>query len=352
MREITLRLCGRLMSVFVVLLSALTTGAQVSPELYNGLKWRLIGPFRGGRVVAVAGVPGNATTFYFGSVDGGVWKTTDAGLVWTPVFDGQPVGSIGALAVAPSSPNVIYAGTGESDIRTDLASGNGVYKSTDGGATWKNVGLANTRQISRVIVDPQNTDVVYVAALGHAYTPNPDRGVYKSSDGGTTWTKVLDAGPQTGFADLSLASAQPNILFAATWHTYRPPWSSYGTIEEPGSGIFRSGDGGQTWSRLSGNGLPAGDWNRPSVAVSADGKRVYALIDCKNQAGLYRSDDGGNTWSLQNADKRLTSRSWYFSNIAIDPQNPDVIYVPSVALYRSADGGKTIERRARRARRR
>jgi photosystem II stability/assembly factor-like uncharacterized protein len=317
-------------------------GAQsVPPELMNGLKWRLIGPFRGGRVVAVAGVPGDSTTFYFGAVNGGIWKTSDAGVVWTPVFDKQAIGAIGAIAVAPSDAKTIYAGTGESDIRSDLSSGNGVYKSSDGGSTWLHIGLEDTRQISRIVVDPQNANVVYVGALGHAYGPNGQRGVYKSVDGGAHWARVLEQGADIGVSDLAICSGNSQVLFAGTWHTHRPPWSTYAPIDGPGGGLYRSQDAGKTWSRLSGNGLPEGDWGRVGVDVAPDGKRVYALIQAK-KAGLYRSDDGGDTWALENADPRLTSRAWYFSGLTIDPQNPDVIYMPNVALYRSEDGGKTI----------
>jgi photosystem II stability/assembly factor-like uncharacterized protein len=324
------------------LLFAVSASAQsVRPELFNGLKWRLIGPFRGGRVVAVSGVPGDSTTFYFGAVNGGIWKTPDAGVVWTPIFDGQKVASIGALAVAPSDPTIIYVGTGETDIRSDLSSGTGVYKSIDGGRTWSHVGLDDTRQISRIVVDPQNANVVYVGALGHAYGPNEERGVYKSTDGGAHWTKVLDQGSEIGVSDLALCSGNPQLLFAGTWHTWRPPWSTYATVDGPGGGLFRSQDGGKTWSRLDGGGLPEGDWGRVGVGVSADGKRVYALIEAK-KAGLYRSDDGGNTWVLANADPRLTSRAWYFNRITIDPNHPDVLYIPNVALYRSEDAGKTV----------
>jgi photosystem II stability/assembly factor-like uncharacterized protein len=314
---------------------------QSAPELTNGLKWRLIGPFRGGRVVAVAGVPGDSTTFYFGAVNGGIWKTTDAGTVWSPIFDSQSIGSIGAIAVAPSNPKTIYAGTGESDIRSDLSSGNGVYKSVDGGSTWSHIGLEDTRQISRIVIDPQNADIVYVGALGHAYGPNEERGVYKSVDGGTHWDKILDAGRDIGISDLAICSGNPQILFAGTWNAHRPPWSTYAPIDGPGGGLYRSQDAGKTWSRLSGSGLPDGDWGRIGVDIAPDGKRVYALIQAK-KAGLYRSDDAGNTWVLENADPRLTSRAWYFNSITIDVHNPDVIYVPNVALYRSEDGGKTI----------
>lgn len=234
---------GRGVVTLVLLLLAVSAIAQsVPPELVNGLKWRLIGPFRGGRAVAVTGVPGDSTTFYFGAVNGGIWKTTDAGTVWAPIFDGQPVASIGAIAVASSDPKTIYAGTGESDIRSDLSSGDGVYKSSDGGATWTHIGLEDTRQISRIVVDPQNANVVYVGALGHAYGPNADRGVYKSVDGGAHWSKVLDQGPDIGVSDLAICSGNPQILFAGTWHTHRPPWSTYAPIDGPGGGLFRSQD--------------------------------------------------------------------------------------------------------------
>jgi photosystem II stability/assembly factor-like uncharacterized protein len=330
---------------FIALLFFLLAGSVVAdavpPELMSGLKWRLIGPFRGGRVVAVSGVPGDSTTFYFGAVNGGIWKTTDGGTVWTPIFDSQSVGSIGALAVATSDPKTIYAGTGESDIRSDLSSGNGVYKSTDGGFTWAHVGLEDTRQISRIVVDPGDKNVVYVGALGHAYGANEQRGVYKSSDGGTHWNKVLDVGSEIGVSDLAICSGNPQLLFAGTWNTHRPPWSTYAPIDGPGGGLYRSQDAGKTWSRLNGSGLPEGDWGRVGVDVAPDGKRVYVLIQAK-KAGLYRSDDGGETWTLENADPRLTSRAWYFNSITIDVHNPDVIYVPNVALYRSEDGGKTI----------
>ena len=258
-----------------------------------------------------------------------------------PIFDGQPVASIGALAVAPSDPNTIYAGTGESDIRSSLSSGNGVYRSKDGGRTWTHVGLDDTRQISRVVIDPQDPNTVYVGALGHVYAPNEERGVFKSVDGGAHWKKVLDQGPKIGVSDLAICAGNPQLLFAGTWDTWRPPWSTYATIDGPGSGLFRSENGGEAWKRLDGHGLPEGDWGRVGVAVASDGKRVYALIQAK-QSGLYRSDDGGDTWVLENADSRLTSRAWYFSSITIDPSNPDVLYVPNVALYRSEDGGKTV----------
>ena len=321
----------------------ISSSAQtVLPELLSGLQWRLIGPFRGGRAVAVTGVPGGGSTFYFGSVDGGVWKTNDAGITWSPIFDGQPIASIGALEVAPSNPNVLYAGTGESDIRSALSSGDGVYKSSDGGQTWRNVGLRDSRQISRIVIDPHNADIVYVGVLGHAYGPNDTRGVYKSSDGGATWKRLLDKGPSIGVSDLAIAAASPNILFAGTWNAHRPPWSTYPPINGPGGALYRSTDSGTAWTQLTGNGLPDGDWGRVGVAVAPDGRRVYALIEAGKKSGLYRSDDGSNTWTLANSDTRLTSRAWYFGGITIDPNNPDVIYMPNIALYKSEDAGKTI----------
>jgi photosystem II stability/assembly factor-like uncharacterized protein len=340
-----------LLPLTFLILTIAALAQSVPLELMNGFKWRLIGPFRGGRAVAVAGVPGDSTTFYFGSVDGGIWKTTDAGVVWTPIFDGQPVASIGALAIAPSDPKTIYAGSGESDIREDLSSGNGMYKSSDAGATWHHIGLDDTRQISRIVIDPQNANIVYVGALGHAFGPNGERGVYKSVDGGVHWTHVLDLGTEIGISDLALCTNAPQLLFAGAWQVRRPPWSAYAPIDGPGSGLYRSQDAGKTWARLEGRGLPDGDWGRVGVDVAPDGKRVYALIAVQSEmqglgqtrkSGLYRSDDGGDTWTLANSAPPLTSRAWYFNRITIDPNHPDVIYMPNVALYRSEDGGKTV----------
>ena len=216
----------------------------MSPDLFNGLSWRLVGPFRAGRVVAVSGVPGSDGSFFFGGVDGGVWKTSDAGTVWQPIFDHEPVASIGALAVAPSDPKVIYVGTGESDIRSDLASGDGMYRSDDGGATWKHIGLDGSRQISRILVDPSDARTLYVGVLGHAYGPSEERGVYKSTDGGDSWRHILDKGSDVGIADIAMATADPQVLFAATWNAHRPPWSTYAPLEGPGNAIYRSTDGG------------------------------------------------------------------------------------------------------------
>src|SRR5881392_945697 len=325
----------------LALAPAVARAQTIPPRAYGALRWRLIGPHRGGRVLAVAGVPGDPTTFYFGAVDGGVWRTRNAGVTWEPLFDDQPIASIGALALAPSDRNVIYVGTGEASIRSDITYGAGVYKSTDGGAHWQSLGLAETRHIGKVLVDPRNPDVVLVAALGHAYGSNRERGVFRSTDGGRTWTKVLFKDPDTGAIDLAADPADPQIVYAALYQARRTPWEQYPPDEGPGSGLYKSTDGGATWTPLGGHGLPAGTVGRIGLAVGRGG-RVYALIGAKTDGGLYRSDDGGATWRLVGSDPRLTSRNWYFCRVTVDPQNPDVVYVPNVSLLRSSDGGKTF----------
>ncbi len=342
-------------AIFFVFFVAIAAVGQVPGEYYSALQWRLIGPFRGGRTIAATGTAADPNTFYFGSVDGGIFKSTNAGLTWLPISDGQPIASVGAMAIAASDPNIIYVGTGETDIRSNLASGDGVYKSTDGGHTWRNLGLRDTRQISRIVLDPRNPDVVYVAALGHAYGPNAERGVFKSTDGGATWHHVLDRGPEIGIADLTIASSNPNVLFATAWNTHRPPWSTYAPIDGPGSAIYRSTDAGATWMQVK-TGLPSGNWSRTGVSVARDGKRVYALVainapenataaqrkEAELASGLYRSDDSGSTWHLAYNDRRITSRAWYFNWLTVDPANADVVYIPNVALYRTEDGGHTF----------
>src|SRR5476649_915846 len=241
--------------------------ARVDPSLYGGLRWRSIGPFRGGRVNGVSGVPGQPNTFYFGSVGGGVWKTTNAGRTWLPIFDSQPIASIGAIGVAPSNPNIVYVGTGEADMRSQISYGNGMYKSADAGKTWTHIGLDNTRQIGRVLVDPQNPDVVFVAALGHVYGANADRGVYRTRDGGATWQKVLFKGNDVGAVDVTFDPSNTQTLYAALWNTRRPPWSIYPPSYGPGSGLYKSIDGGTTWIQLT-NGLPAEGLGRIGVAVA------------------------------------------------------------------------------------
>ncbi len=312
---------------------------------FRALQWRSIGSFRGGRAITATGVPGNPSLFYFGAVGGGIWKSTDAGTVWNPIFDGQSVASIGALEVAPSNPQVLYAGTGEADIRSDIAMGDGVYKSTDGGAHWQNIGLRDTLQIGRIAIDPADPNLVYVAALGHAYGPNPERGVFRTKDGGKTWEKVLEKGPDIGAVDLALAPDAPGLLYATTWRARRTPWSQYAPNGGPGSGLYKSADGGTSWTEVKGRGLPAGEWGRAGVAIArgTHGQRVYVLLEAQaKESGLYRSDDGGETWTRSSSDPRITSRQWYFGFIAVDPRNPDIVYIPNVALMRSVDGGRTF----------
>ncbi|MBI2835082.1 MAG: hypothetical protein HYX76_11720 [Acidobacteria bacterium] len=316
---------------------------QTVPErMYAALRWRLVGPFRGGRVLAVSGVVNQPNVFYFGSVAGGVWKTTNAGQTWEPIFDGQPIASIGALAVAPSDPNAIYVGTGEADMRSDISFGRGVYKSADAGRTWQRLGLEDTHHIGRIAVDPRNREIVLVAALGHAYGANPERGVFRSADGGRTWQKVLYKNENVGAIDLSLVPDNPDIVYAALWNTRRAPWERYPPVNGPGSGLYRSTDGGISWSEIAGRGLPTRNIGRIGVAAAAGGKRVYALVDA-DSAGLYRSDDGGVSWRLVGTDPRIRSRAWYFGGITIDPRNPDQVYIGNVALYRSTDAGRTFE---------
>ena len=319
------------------------TAAPDARVFSTGLRWRMIGPHRGGRVLAVSGVRHQPDTFYFGAVAGGVWKTTDAGRTWHPIFDDQNVASIGDLAVSWSDPNIIYVGTGEADMRSDITFGNGVYKSTDGGKTWRHLGLSDTRQIGRVIVDPRNPNLVLVAALGHGFGPNDERGVFRSTDGGATWQKVLYQDENTGAIDLCFDPDDARTVYATLWNARRVAWSQYAPVNGPGGGLFKSTDGGATWRQLQGNGLPAGLWGRAGVAVAAGqrGRRVYALIDA-DRPGLYRSDDGGESWRLVGADPRIRSRAWYFSGVTVDPRNPDLVYVSNVSLYRSTDGGKTF----------
>ncbi|HYB53134.1 MAG TPA: hypothetical protein VEG84_04635, partial [Thermoanaerobaculia bacterium] len=304
------------------------------------------GPFRGGRVLAVAGIPGDPVTYYFGAVGGGVWKTTNAGRVWKPIFDETGVASIGAIAVAPSDANVLYVGTGEADMRSDIGFGAGVYKSTDAGRSWAFTGLRDTIHIGRILVDPRDSNVVLVAALGHAYRPNEERGVFRSEDGGKTWRKTLYKGADTGAIDLAYAPGDARTVYAALWQTRRPPWNAYPPTDGPGGGLYRSTDGGATWAPLAGSGLPSGAIGRAGFATAPPGAahRIYALIDAKDsrQAGLYRSDDAGSSWRLVGTDRRIIDRGWYFSHVIADPKDPDTVWVANVSLYRSRDGGSTF----------
>ncbi|HVA54534.1 MAG TPA: glycosyl hydrolase [Gammaproteobacteria bacterium] len=329
-----------LFATLVLLAASLvpSVSAADAPGPHTGLVWRSIGPSRGGRTLAVAGVAQQPEVFYFGAVVGGVWKTEDAGASWTPIFDKQPIASIGAIAVAPSDPNVIYVGTGESALREDISFGDGVYKSTDAGQTWQHIGLSDTRHIGKIIVDPNNPDIVLVAAVGHAYGPNAERGVFRSTDGGKTWKKVLYQDVHTGAVDLSFSPDNPRIVYAATWQVQRSPWhlESGGS----GSGLYKSTDEGQTWKRLEGHGLPPGVWGRLGVSA-ARGDRVYCIIDAK-AGGLYRSDDSGENWERVSSDARLSERPWYFSRVYADPTNSNVVYVANTGFYKSIDAGETF----------
>ncbi len=326
--------------------AAAAVAAPVDPALFAGLHWRLLGPFRGGRVVAVTGVPGEPNHFYFGSVNGGVWETIDAGRTWKPIFDGQPIGTIGAIAVAPSRPRTIYVGTGESDMRSDIAQGDGMYKSTDGGRTWTHVGLRDSQQIAKILVHPSDPELVYVAALGHPYGPNAERGVFRSRDGGATWEKVLGKDEHTGAVDLAFEPGNPRVLYAALWQTRRPPWNVYAPSNGPGSGLWKSTDGGDHWTELTANGLPAPP-GRIGIAVApTQPQRVYLVVDAgtrTGEGGVYRSDDGGAHFRKTSGDVRLWNRGWYFGNLAVEPRDADVVWVCNTILLRSKDGGATFE---------
>jgi photosystem II stability/assembly factor-like uncharacterized protein len=309
---------------------------------WKGMNYRLIGPFRGGRVLAVAGVVGQNDTYYFGGVAGGVWKTTDGGLNWKPMFDKQKDASpsIGALAVAESDPNVIYVGTGEACIRGNIVGGNGVYKSIDAGKTWKFVGLGDTHAIGRLIVNPKNPDVAFIAALGHPFADNEERGVFRTRDGGKTWEKVLYKDAKTGAIDITFDPSNSNILFASLWQARRTPWSM--DSGGPGSGLYRSADGGTTWKEIKAHGLPETVLGRIGVTVSgANPNRIWAVLEAE-KGGIYRSDDGGENWQLLTDDHRFRQRAWYYSHIFADPKSADTVYILNTGVYRSNDGGKTF----------
>ncbi len=320
--------------------AASTPGPQFDSASLAAWQWRNIGPFRGGRVVAVTGVPQQPRTFYFGSVGGGVWKTTDGGETWTNITDGQlATSSVGAVAVAPSDPNVIYVGMGEHPIRGVMTShGDGVYKSTDAGRTWRHVGLDKTRHISRIRIHPTDPETLLVAAQGAAYGPTRDRGVYRSIDGGTTWTQVLFVNETTGASELAMDPTNPRILYAALWDHLREPWQV--RSGGPGSGIHKSTDGGTTWQKAM-TGLPA-VVGKIGLDVSANPDRLYAIVEADPEGGLYRSDDAGKTWTLVNGAWTLHARAWYYMKVAAHPSNPDVVWVLNAAVSKSVDGGRTI----------
>ncbi|MDX6529040.1 MAG: hypothetical protein QOH41_1330 [Blastocatellia bacterium] len=317
-----------------------------SPSQTDSLKvlqWRSIGPFRGGRSTAVAGVASQPMVFYFGGTGGGVWKTNDGGINWEPITDGSVfgTGSVGAIGLSDSDPNTIYVGMGESAIRGNVSHGDGVYKSTDGGKTWKHIGLEDTRQISRIRVNPKNPDIVYVAAQGHVWAPNQQRGVFRSKDGGKTWEKVLFRSDKAGACDLIIDPTNPSVLYAGFWEAYRKPW----TLESggPGSGIFKSTDGGDTWNEITRNqGLPKGTIGIVGITISpANPDRLWAIVEAED-GGVFRSDNGGKTWAKTNEQRNLRQRAWYYSRIYADPKNADTVYVLNTGFYRSNDGGRTF----------
>ncbi|MDE2317571.1 MAG: exo-alpha-sialidase, partial [Xanthomonadaceae bacterium] len=308
----------------------------------SALEWRLVGPFRGGWATMAEGVPSQPDTFYIGTAGGGVWKTIDAGRTWQPLMNHVPAAAIGAIAVAPSNPDVIYAGTGQVAARYDIGGGNGVYRSDDGGKTWHHAGLVDSRHIGKILVDPQHPDTVLVGALGHYFGPNHERGVFRSTDGGKTWQQTLHVDDDTGVVDMAADPANPRVVYAATWQVRNWPWLSYYQPNAgPGSGVYKSTDGGVTWKRLGGHGWPTGDLARIGIAA-ARGNRVYAVVNDAThpgQSGLYRSDDGGATWQAESHASWLPND--YFSRITVDPTDPDRVYSAGQSIRRSDDGGKT-----------
>jgi len=332
--------------VYRFLLIALTLpplgAVEITPDLYAGLRWRMIGPFRGGRTVAAAGIPSQPNVFYVAANNGGVWKTGDYGRTWKPIFDEQPTGSIGALAIAPSDPNIIYVGSGEGLQRPDLSVGDGMYKSTDGGRTWRHLGLRDGQQISAILVDPHDPNRVLVAVLGHPYGPNAERGVFRSTDGGETWQKVLYKDENTGAIDLAVDPINSRTIYAVLWAARQGPWEN-GAWSGPNSGLFKSTDGGSTWHQLTG-GLPAPaeGLGRIGIAIApSDPKRMYAMVEAK-PSGVYRSDDAGSTWTRVNTEERVAGRGSDFACVRVDPKNKDMIYVANTSTYRSMDAGKTF----------
>ncbi|HSD66113.1 MAG TPA: glycosyl hydrolase, partial [Vicinamibacteria bacterium] len=359
------------------------------PREVAGLEYRLVGPPAGGRVSRVAGIPGDPQTYYAATASGGVWKSTDGGIKWKPVFDDQPTSSIGSIAVSPSDPNVVYVGSGEANIRGNVVQGDGIYKSTDAGKTWRHV-WKQDGQIGTMVVHPKDPDVAYAAVLGKPFGPNPERGIYRTRDGGKTWAKVLSVDADTGASDVALDPTNPRILFAGFWQARRRPWELvsggpgsslhvsrdggdtwmrlagkglpdgiwgkvgvavapsdprrvYALVEADKGGLFRSDDGGDTWKKLTGNGLPEGLWGKVGVAVApSDPRRVYALIEAE-KGGLFRSDDGGEKWSLASGHRSLRQRAWYYTTLTVDPRNADVVWFPQVPMLKTVDGGKTIK---------
>jgi photosystem II stability/assembly factor-like uncharacterized protein len=333
----------------LTLVAAVATTLGQAPQpidarMLSEMRWRMIGPHRASRTKAVAGIPSQPHTFFIGVVNGGIWKTTDAGRTWTPIFDEQPTGAIGSIAVAPSQPSIIYVGTGEAQQRPDLAAGDGMYKSTDGGRTWTHLGLRDSQQISHIIVDPKNPDRLFVAALGHPYGPNEERGIFRSLDGGRSFQKVLYKDENTGGSDVAFDPSNPDTIYAVLWEARQGPWEN-ADFRGPGSGLFKSTDGGNTWKPLT-RGLPTWEGDRLgrigiTVAPTLP-SRLFAVVEARSAAGIYRSDDAGESWTRVNSDPRVVARPYDATEVRVHPSNPDIVFVPTIVAWKSTDGGKAF----------
>ncbi|MDQ3143078.1 MAG: glycosyl hydrolase, partial [Bacteroidota bacterium] len=336
-----IKLLSLLFIFFVLKIDAQSINQNTDKKL-KSLEYRIIGPFRGGRSCAVAGLPTKNNVYYFGGTGGGVWKTEDSGVHWNNVSDGYFGGSIGAVSVSESDPGIVYVGTGEETVRGNVSSGNGVWKSEDAGKTWQHIGLAKTRHISRIRIHPKNPDIVLIAAMGNLYIPNPERGIYKSWDGGKTWKNVLFVNDSVGAIDLCFDPTNPKVIYANTWRVQRNSYSL--SSGGPGSSIWKSINGGDTWKEIKKNkGLPEGIWGISTISVCpSKPDRLYAMIE-NEHGGLYRSDDAGETWEKVNDNRELRQRAWYFSRVQTDPADPNTVYVLNVSLHKSTDGGKTFK---------
>jgi len=331
-------------AIVMLVVVVVTAGAQeISPKLYQNMRWRMVGPHRAGRTVGVAGIPSQPNVFIVGVNNGGVWRTSDYGRTWKPIFDDQPTGSIGALAVAPSDPKIIYVGSGEGLQRPDLSTGDGVFKSTDGGKTWRHMGLADAQQIGAVVVDPVDANRVFVAALGHPYGANEERGVFRSTDGGQSWQKVLYIDENTGAIALEFHPRSSQIIFADMWSSRQGPWEN-AAWQGTTSGLYKSTDGGNSWRQIT-KGLPTADQGLGRIGFAcalSDSNRMYAVVDAPQLGGVYRSDDAGESWQRVSGDRRVWSRGSDFAEVKVHPQNKDIVFIANIASYKSVDGGKTF----------
>jgi photosystem II stability/assembly factor-like uncharacterized protein len=331
---------------FLIILTSFVasfSSAQIlKPDQYQHLKWRCIGPHRGGRTVGAVGIPDQPNVFYIGVNNGGVWKTNDFGRTWKPIFDDQPTGSIGDVVIAPSNPNTIYVGSGEGLQRPDLSVGNGIYKSTNAGQTWVHCGLDKVQQVGGLAVDPKNEEIIYVAALGKPYGPNQERGIYKSTNGGKNWEHILFIDENTGAIQISIDPNNSDIIFADMWAARLAPWEN-GMWNGKNSGLYKSMDGGKNWKKIT-KGLPTTEQGLGRIGfciAPSDSKRMYASVDAGEYGGIYRSDDSGESWYLINNDGRLWGRGSDFAEVKVDPMNPDIVYSANVVTWKSEDGGKT-----------